>query len=390
MRIGIDARLFGPETGIGRYTENLIRNLELLDTKNEYVIFLSPAKFDAYRPANKNFTREIAKSRWYTFREQLEMPRLVNQARVDLMHFPHFNVPLLCSVPFVVSIHDLILLDFPTARATTLGPLLYWFKYKIGYPLIIKNALRRAKAVITMAEYTKERIKKSFNIPPEKISVIYEGVADSVRQTAYDAPPKKITKPFILYVGNAYPHKNLETLVDVFLDLRSSSPCDSQSEQAQDAKAGRGCDYQLVLVGKEDYFYNRLRDYIKSKNNPNTADIILYGFAPDAELAVLYKKAALYVFPSFMEGFGLPPLEAMAHGLPVVSSNASCLPEILGEAALYFDPRDKTAMLEAIKRGAADETLRAELRERGFCQIKKYSWRQCAEETLKIYNQAGL
>jgi len=379
MRIGIDARLFGPETGLGRYTENLIRNLERIDSKNEYVIFLTPEKFNTYKPSAKNFTCEVAKSRWYSFGEQLEMPRLINQAKVDLMHFPHFNVPLLCSVPFVVSIHDLILLDFPTTRATTLGPLLYWVKRKIGYPLILRSALARAKTVITMANFTKERIKKSFNIPPEKISVIYEGVADSIRQTAYDAPPKKITKPFLLYVGNAYPHKNLEKLVDVFLALRSSPP--------YEGGGGGGPDYQLVLVGKEDYFYRRLRDYIKAKNDPAAADIILYGFAPDAELAILYKKAALYVFPSFMEGFGLPPLEAMAHGLPVVSSNSSCLPEILGSSALYFDPRSKEEMLTAIKKGIGDEALRAELKEAGFKRIQKYSWDKCARETLAIYGR---
>ncbi|MEK7211983.1 MAG: glycosyltransferase, partial [Patescibacteria group bacterium] len=224
MKIGIDARMFGPETGIGRYTENLIRNLELVDRKNEYVIFLSPEKFSAYVPAAKNFTRVIAKSRWYSFREQIEMPRLINQAKVNLMHFSHFNVPLLCSAPFVVSIHDLILLDFPTARATTMGPLFYWLKYKIAYPLVIRNAVSRAKTIITMAKYTKERIVEVFKINPEKIKIIYEGVADSVRQTAYDTPPKKITKSFLLCVGNAYPHKNLEGLVDAFLDLKNPSP----------------------------------------------------------------------------------------------------------------------------------------------------------------------
>ena len=369
MKIGIDARLYGAETGLGRYTENLIRNLEAIDSENDYVVFLSPAKFASYRPAKKNFTRAIAKSRWYTFREQLEMPRLINQSKVDLMHFPHFNVPLLCSVPFIVSIHDLILLDFPTARATTLGPFLYWFKYKIGYPLILKNALHRAKAVVTMAEYTKKRITELFKINPEKIRVIYEGVAETVRQTAFEAPPKKIEKPYLLYVGNAYPHKNLETLVNVFLDLKKE-----------------GLDYSLVLVGKEDYFYNRLKKYIREKNNPDAAGIVLYGFAPDSELAVLYKKASLYVFPSFMEGFGLPPLEAMAHELPVVSSNASCLPEVLNGAAIYFDPRDKTAMFGAIKRGLTDAAVRQELKERGLKQIKKYSWKKCAEETLRMYN----
>ena len=297
------------------------------------------------------------------------MPRLINQAKVDLMHFTHFNVPLLCSAPFVVSIHDLILLDFPTARATTLGPILYWFKYKVVYPVVIMFALSRAKKIITMARYTKERITKKFGTAPEKIVVIYEGVAESVMRTAYNTPPKKITKPYFLYVGNGYPHKNLETLIDVFLALRSE-----------------GYDYQLVLIGKEDYFYRRLKSYLSAKNHPAASAVIFYGFTPDAELAVLYKKAALYVFPSFMEGFGLPPLEAMAHGLPVVSSNASCLPEILGNAALYFDPKNSVEMLSAMKRGLTDESLRAELRERGFRQIKTYSWRQCAEETLEVYN----
>ena len=369
MRIGIDARMFGPETGIGRYTENLIRNLELVDHKNEYVIFLSPEKFSAYSPSVKNFTKQVARSRWYTFREQFEMPRLINQAHLDLMHFTHFNVPLLYSVPFVVSIHDLILLDFPTARASTLGPVFYWLKYKIVYPLVIRNAISRAKAIITMADYTKNRIIKIFKASSQKISVIHEGIAKTILQTAYELPPKSIAEPFLLYVGNAYPHKNLEGLVDAFFSLREEN-----------------LDCRLVLVGKEDYFYHRLKEHVARKNSLYAKDIIFCGFVPDAELAILYKKASAYIFPSFMEGFGLPPLEAMAHGLPVASSSASCLSEILGKAALYFDPRNQEETTAATRCIIGDAELRTELRARGFQQIKKYSWHKCSEETLAVYN----
>jgi glycosyltransferase involved in cell wall biosynthesis len=173
-----------------------------------------------------------------------------------------------------------------------------------------------------------------------------------------------IKQPYLLYVGNAYPHKNLEGLIKAYAEIEKEIK-----------------NLSLVLVGKEDYFYNRLKQLAKNFSS----NIIFPGFVPDSELAALYQNATAYVFASFYEGFGLPPLEAMAHGLPVVSSSKTCLPEVLGDAALYFNPDDKEDMKNKIKQIIQDEKLRENLRSRGYLQAKKYSWQECAEKTLGVY-----
>jgi len=371
MKIGIDARFFGPVgKGLGRYVERLVENLEKLDQENEYTIFLRKENWDCYTPKFSNFKKVLADYRWYSLKEQVAMPWKIWREKVDLVHFPHFNVPIFCPTKFVVTIHDLILLQFPTPRATTLGPLLYKIKY-LGYRLVIGFALRRAARVLTVSNCTKNELKRYFGINPEKIEVIYEA-CDGVECGQLKMPEKNILqkfgirKPYLLYVGNAYPHKNLERLIRVVekLDL----------------------DCQLVLVGKEDYFYKRL----KAENQEAVAKkkIIFTDFVSEAVLADLYRNARLYVFPSFVEGFGLPGLEAMSYGLPVVASNSSCLPEIYGEAAIYFDPRNEYEIAGKIRQLFLDNNLRKKIIERGFQQIQKYNWRRLAEKTLEIYQNA--
>ena len=181
---------------------------------------------------------------------------------------------------------------------------------------------------------------------------------------------KELVKPYLLYVGNAYPHKNLERLILAFKKLVDD-----------------GLDYQLVLVGGEDYFYRKLKLKIENWKLKIKDGIIFAGFMSDDDLDALYRNASLYVFPSLYEGFGLPPLEAMARGVPVVSSNATCLPEILGDAAFYFNPLDIDDMARVIKETLSSDRARKALIQKGFEQIKKYSWRKMAEETLKLYSK---
>jgi len=185
---------------------------------------------------------------------------------------------------------------------------------------------------------------------------------------------QKFKKPYLLYVGNAYPHKNLERLILAFKKLIKE-----------------GLDYQLVLVGGEDYFYKKLKKHLNHFNQAERSTInqkiIFPGFVSDKELGELYKSASLYIFPSLSEGFGLPPLEAMARGVPVVSSNATCLPEILGDAVIYFDPLDINDMAKQIKKALLGENLRKKLIKKGLEQIKKYSWKKMARETLAFYSK---
>ncbi|WKZ28867.1 MAG: glycosyltransferase family 1 protein [Patescibacteria group bacterium] len=370
MRIGIDARFFGPVgKGLGRYTERLIENLERIESQHEFVVFLRKENFDLYHPTSARFRKVLADFPWYSLSEQVHFPPLIRREGIDLMHFPHFNVPILTPCPFVVTIHDLILFRYPTRRATTLNAVMYRLKYA-AYHLTIRLAARRAKRIIAVSEYTKRDITQSLGVPERKITVTYEA-SDAVQANGgaqIDLTNKKIVKPYFLYVGNAYPHKNLERLLDVFKRMRAG-----------------GLEAQLVLVGKMDYFYDRLKKEAERLGLLERNDAVFYGYATESELAELYRNARVYVFPSLLEGFGLPPLEAMRYGTPVAASDSSCLPEVLGDAATYFDPENPDAMAEAMQRSFADNALRATLAERGRAQAEKYTWKDCAERTYQAY-----
>lgn len=373
MRIGIDARFFGPVgKGLGRYTERLIENLERLDGEHEFTVFLRQENFDLYTPSSPRFRKVLADFRWYSLKEQLRFPPLIRKERIDLMHFPHFNVPVLSPCPFVVTIHDLILFRYPTRRATTLNAAVYAIKYA-AYRLTIALAAWRARAIITVSECTKKDIVRELGVKPERVTVTYEA-ADGVETGQLAIPgtfsPEAhgIRKPYFLYVGNAYPHKNLERLLAVFASLRRE-----------------GLEMQLVLVGKMDHFYERLKLEAERLGLLRSDDAVFYGYAEEADLAELYRGARAYVFPSLLEGFGLPPLEAMRYGTPVAAAGSSCLPEILDDAAVYFDPENPDDMAAAMRRVASDEPLRAELAERGRKRVTRFSWRECAERTYRTY-----
>lgn len=369
MKIGIDARFYGSiGKGLGRYTQKLIENLENIDRENQYVVFVGKENFEEYVPKAENFSKVMADCRWYTFKEQLWMPFFLNKHKLDLVHFPHFNVPIFYRRPFIVTIHDLILLHFPTTRGTTLNPLFYklkFFAYKFG----IRSAIARAKKIIAVSGFTKQDILENYPVPEDKITVTYEGVDDRCRigqkKTEEILENYGIIKPYLLYVGNAYPHKNLERLVFAFSRLSQEFP-----------------DLKLVLVGKEDYFYRRLKELVRAKK---IAGVIFPGFIPDQELDTVYREAGCYVFASLYEGFGLPPLEAMAKGAPVVSSDHACMKEILGVSAWFVDARSEEKIAEGISTVLKNKNIQADLAAKGYQQIRKYDWRLMAEKTLEIY-----
>ncbi|PIZ10762.1 hypothetical protein COX68_01025 [Candidatus Falkowbacteria bacterium CG_4_10_14_0_2_um_filter_41_15] len=385
-KIGIDARFYGPlGKGLGRYTQEIVDNIINIDRDNDYVIFLGVNNFDEFIiPATE--TDRIKKVKvnilWYTWKEQILLPFYFKREHLDLIHFPHFNVPILTMNKFVVTVHDLILTKFPTVRATTLSPVVYELK-NLAYRLVIWLALNRSRKIITVSEFTKNDIMEQFHITPQKIAVTYEGVAnlakghDTLFVKKLDEEGTleryKIKDNFLLYIGNAYPHKNLEGLIRVFAAVVKKYP-----------------HLRLVLVGKSDYFYNRVKDYAKSldlyQENQATSPIIFPGYVPDTELEILFKRALFYIFPSLYEGFGLPPLEAMVKGCPVLSSDKSSMPEILGDAAYYFNPDNDEQMKAAIEKMISHEDLRADLVRKGFSRAKKYNWWECAYATSKIYH----
>jgi len=372
-RIGVDARFYGPVgKGLGRYTKEALDRILISDPENEYVVFLSPENFDGFRTENPRVKKILVRARWYGFNEQLLMPFLIWKEKIDLVHFPHFNVAVFSPAPFIVTIHDLILFNFPTIRASALSPFLYRIK-NAAYKLVIKTAVKRAKKIIAVSEFTKRDILNNFRIGPDKIEVTYEGATELVSRSDRNYRlPFELPEKFILYVGNVYPHKNLEGLLAAF------------KIAGQEEK-----DLKLILVGRDDYFYSRLKQEARSlglwREEDVNSPVIFTGFVPDAGLDILYRGALAYVFPSFYEGFGLPPLEAMTRGCPVASSDRTCLPEILGPAAFYFNPADREDMKDKILRLCRDEDLRRELSEKGKYQAVKYDWRLCAEATLKIY-----
>lgn len=372
-KIGLDARFYGPaQKGIGRYEQEVVDRLVRDYPQYDFVVFLCKDNFEDFKPKTANVKKVLADVRWYTLKEQMMMPYLVRKENPDLMHYLHFNVPVMAPTPYVVTIHDLILTKHPTQRASTLSPWLYKIK-NLAYKFAIQRAAQRAKKIITVSEYSRIDIIQEFKVSEGKVVLTYEGVADSL---GFDKNPddKKVLlgynigDKFLLYVGNAYPHKNLELIVDIWPKIK---------EKHQDLK--------FVFVGKEDYFYKRLKDLVKERGLDG--DIVFAGFVPDEDLASFFKEAKAYVFPSLFEGFGLPPLEAMQHRCPVISSNMTCLPEVLGDAALFFDPKQSDELVDAVERILNDEILRKELINKGLRQVQKYSWDDCVERTAVVYKE---
>lgn len=334
--------------GLGRYVEQLLKQLPGVDKKNRYFVFQPKIK-------------------WYTLREQLLLPNVIDREHVDLVHFPHWNVPIHLKTPFVVTIHDLILLNEPrSARATTLHPILYAIKYS-GFRYVLAHAIRASKKIIAVSYTTKSDILKYFpDVPENKIVVIYEGVTPLPSSSSWSSSPF----PYLLYVGNCYPHKNLDTLLDAFDLLHESYP-----------------EMHLIFAGRSDEFSKRLEH--NAHQHPSAAFIHFEKNPSDERLAELYQNASGYVFPSRIEGFGLPPLEAMSMGVPVAASDTAALREILGHAALYFPSNNPRAMAETLERLLRDDAQKEQLIARGLEQIKRYSWKKMTEETISVYESCA-
>jgi glycosyltransferase involved in cell wall biosynthesis len=358
-RIGIDAR--NDQAGIGRYTFSLIRELAQLDRENEYVLFLSHDRFASYAAPRANFRAVEAEIPWFTIREQLQLPRLVARERLDLMHYPHLTVPLATRTPFVVTVHDLNYLDAAADSGSRLR--------RAGYRVELAKA-RRARRLIAVSEHTRDTIVRELRVDPERIAVTYEA-ADPPGGVEPDASVLDrfgVDSPFFLYVGAAYPYKNLERLIDAFAKLAGN--------------------HKLVLAGDQEHFGPALRSHAADAGLAGR--VVFPGRVSDAELAALYGRALAYVFVSRSEGFGLPGLEAMSAGLPVVAASAGSLPEIYGDAARYCDPYDVDSIADALAEVAADEQLRSRLVSLGREQAAEFSWRRTAEQTLAVYREALL
>lgn len=366
--IGIDARSYG-WTGIGRYVRNLMRELFVLDTTNHYTVFLNKESFETFQVPNDRVTKVLADIPWYSFDEQVRFPKLLKQYNFDLVHFPHFNIPLIYNEPFVSTIHDLTLSFFPGQKMTSM-------MHRFAYQMTIRHACKKATSIIAVSKNTRKDLEQLLSIPAEKIDVIYEAVESEHYNTNIDLAEienikKKynIRKPYLMYVGVWRSHKNILGLLSGFAKILE-----------------RGLDYQLVITGKPDPHYPEVME--KMKELGIEKNVILPGFVPENELPTFFKGCELFVFPSFYEGFGLPPLEAMASGCPVVSSNTSCMPEILSDAAEFFDPYDHEDIARAMESVLRNRARALELRTKGLERVQRFSWQTMAKQTLDTYKKA--
>ena len=368
MRIAIDARMWGlRHAGIGRYVENLVTNLIKLDKKNDYTLLVRKEDFDnikislpAGRQEMSNVKLVIAEARHYSVKEQIILPPLLNKEKFDLVHFPHFNVPVLYRGKYIVTIHDLLWHETKGHDVTTLSGPAYNLKY-LGYKFVFARAVKRAQNILVPSHWVQNKLKTIYpDIPEDKIIVIYEGASNIQYPISNIQFP--IKKPYLIYVGSAYPHKNLKVLLDTMQNLK---------------------DMKLVIACSRDVFWEKLKTMVSEYKLEDR--VLLPGFVPDNEFANLYKNALAFVFPSFCEGFGLPGIEAMASGCPVIASDRGSLPEIYGDAALYFNPVDASELKNKILTLQRDNKLRSELINKGLQQVKKYSWEKMAKETLEVY-----
>lgn len=474
LRIGIDCRMFSSAfTGIGRYTYELVTRFikynDSLPAPNKIVLFFNDkheakqgsnnlthaesaagrkerSLFHSELPASPHIEKILVNAKHYSLREQTTFAYKLYKARLDLVHFPHFNVPILYRRPYVLTIHDLILSLFPGKKMNK------WY-HRLAYNLTIKNATRSAKKIIAVSKSTKSDLEKLMKIPAEKVEVIYNGISPIFRpingganrhgevpttassastdlqKVAATLKKYQITQPFFLYTGVWRNHKNLVNLIEAFSEflktnglsepfspgipapgrpgntpgLHSNLPKIGNSEsrkvnhlsQANISPQGpppastrslrslAPAAPLLVLTGRPDPHYPEILAAIKSHHLENR--IITPGLVSEEELVHLYNAAQIYVFPSLYEGFGLPPLEAMACGTPVAASSASCIPEICGEEnALFFNPRDPQDIAKKLTRLYNNNELQSSLSARGLNHAKSFSWDSSAQKTWKV------
>ncbi|MEW6320270.1 MAG: glycosyltransferase family 1 protein [Acidobacteriota bacterium] len=364
MRIAIDARKLH-DFGIGTYIRNVLIELARLDQATEYIVLCRPEDVDQPLPLGPNFRWVAESARPYSVREQFRIPLSLVRERVHLVHEPHYVLPPLVRSRSVVTIHDCIHLMFPQYLPNRGA-----YLYARGS---IWSAARKADRVLTVSEASKRDILRFVDIPADKVSVIYNAIDERFLQPPGEEQMERarqrfqLDRPFVLYVGNIKPHKNVERLIDAFGRARAEGLDD----------------LRLVIVGDEISKYPALRQAVHRHRLDKHVRFL--GFQPLETLAAFYRLARAFVFPSLYEGFGLPPLEAMACGAPVVVSNVSSLPEVAGDAALLVDPYDPSAIGEAMRRAVTDEALRAELVARGRARVAAFSWAKSAAAIHRIY-----
>ena len=368
-KIGLDLRFWRSGTGgLGRYSRNLLKELLKIDKDNQYTAIITPedeAEFDLHAP---NLTKLVVPIAHYSLSEQTKLPKILKQQNFDLVHFANFNHPILYRRPFVVTIHDLIMHLFPTgAQKSSL-------LRKGAYRLTMRDC-RRAKKIIVPSLATRDDLVHMLKFPRDRIVIMPEGSEElfrihTEREKIAVKERLKLPKKYLLFVSRWEAYKGLPVLLAAHEQLVSKHP-----------------ELGLVICGKPDKQNPQIAEMVRQKQagNPN---IVTPGFVGDEDLAAIYSAATVYVHPSWYEGFGIMILEAFASGVPVVTSNTSSLPEVVGDAGLLVDPKNVKELVEAIDRILSDDELASEIVAKGLKRVRQYSWKEMAKQTLNAYQEA--
>jgi glycosyltransferase involved in cell wall biosynthesis len=368
MRVAIDARKLH-DFGIGTYIRNLLRHLARIDHDTEYVLLCGEADLGVSAQLGPNFRSVLEPSPNYSIREQIHVPWVLRRERPDVYHAPHYVLPAAINCNSVVTIHDCIHLMFPQYLPNRMA-----YAYARAQ---MWTAAHRSDCILTVSDASKRDILHLFNIPPEKIVVVYNAIDAHFSVTpAADAVSRvreryQLDHRFVLYVGNIKPHKNLVRLIEAFNELRT----------------GDLEDVKLLIIGDEISKLPALRHAVH--RHKLHKHVRFLGYVPDDQLAVLYRLAAVFVFPSLYEGFGLPPLEAMASGTPVVVSNVSSLPEVVGDAAVLVDPHDIDSIVDGLRCVLTNPSRADDMRRKGLERSREFSWERSVARTLEVYKRIG-
>lgn len=375
LTIAIDVRRIN-DFGFGTYIRNVVRALARLDHTHRYLLLGDEQHHEQMGVLPPNFKCVRYPIPEASPRNILALYRLLRQQHVDVLHIPHYRwIPQKLPCAYVVTVHDLVEFVYPERRRSRLTS-------NVVYALV-RRSLRNAARIIAVSQTTRRDIMRIFGIPRQQIEVVYNAIDErflrghaSAEERRLIAERYAIQYPFILYVGNVRPHKNVEKIIEAFAALKADL-----------AKTGHFPGLKLIIIGDELSKHGQLRrTVIRTRME---ADVRFLGFVPIDTLRIFYDTAKAFVFPSRYEGFGLPPLEAMAHGTPVVTSNTSSLPEVVQHAALLVNPENIFDIMRALRQCLLDRATRDQLKERGYRQVAQYSWERSALRLIDIYTEVS-
>ena len=375
MKVAIDIRRM-TEFGVGTYIRNVVRTLARLDRDSKYFLVGSPAKVTEFGSLPENFHAIELLAPDNTLKSSIEFRAIVRRLECDVAHIPHmFWMPRGLRCPYVLTVHDLLEHMYGSRNLSSLRRSLHFY--------LTRRVLRSAARVIAVSQFTKGEIEKLLAIPDARIEVVYNAIDERfLRGHASDADRELIAQryqvnyPFLLYAGAIRPHKNVVRIIEAFSALKNEL-----------AKERRLQDLKLIIIGDDLSSHPRLRRTVVSGGVQN--DVRFLGFVPIEVLRIFYDVAKVFVFPSLYEGFGLPPLEAMAHGTPVVTSNTSSLPEVVGNAALMVNPENVFEIRNALQQALLDPEVRDRMKRLGYEQAQRFSWESSVARILEIYREVA-